>query len=155
MTYNRFLIVGAILSFAAAVLHLACIIGGPDWYMALGAGEQMAQMAANGELYPTLVTIGIASILLCWGLYALSATGAFLRLPFIKLALVAISFVYTLRGLAGLVLAFFPITQTDYPSFSFMIWSSLICLGYGLVHIIGLYQHWPFMGGPAMTKQSG
>ena len=33
----------------AALLHLACIIGGPAWYRFLGAGERMARLGATGS----------------------------------------------------------------------------------------------------------
>ena len=36
---NYWLITGGILSAVAAVLHIAVIIGGADWYCFFGAGE--------------------------------------------------------------------------------------------------------------------
>lgn len=38
-----------------------------DWYLFFGAGESMAQMAAAGETYPTIVTLIIAVVLLFGG----------------------------------------------------------------------------------------
>jgi hypothetical protein len=38
----------------------------------LGAGEQMAQMAEQGSMYPTYVTLAISVIIAIWGFYALS-----------------------------------------------------------------------------------
>jgi len=46
---SRWLVVGGWLSVAASLLHIGCIIGGPDWYRFFGAGEEMAQAAARGE----------------------------------------------------------------------------------------------------------
>ncbi|MEM1080914.1 MAG: hypothetical protein AAGH65_04965 [Pseudomonadota bacterium] len=65
------LIVAGCLSFIAAILHIAIVIGGPEWYRFFGAGEAMAQSAASGNLQPTLITLGIATLLTVWGLYAL------------------------------------------------------------------------------------
>ncbi|WP_406681969.1 hypothetical protein [Shewanella subflava] len=46
----------------AALAHLGCIIFGGDWYRFLGAGEQMASLADNGDWYPSMVS---SVIVLC------------------------------------------------------------------------------------------
>ncbi len=46
MTRNTPLIIGGYLSFVAALLHISCIFGGPEWYRFFGAGERMATLAA-------------------------------------------------------------------------------------------------------------
>jgi hypothetical protein len=136
--YNLPLVAGAALSAAAALLHVGCIIGGPPWYRFFGAGERMAQAAARGSLYPALVTSGIVAVLIAWAGYALSAAGVLPALPLLKLGIVAITAVYLLRGLVLLpVLALAPDKATP-----FVIWSSLICLGYGAVHLLGVVQVW-------------
>jgi hypothetical protein len=137
-SYNTALVVGAGLSFIAALLHVACIFGGPSWYRFFGAGERMAQAAARRSWYPALLTLGITVILLAWAAYALSAAGALPSLPLLKAGVVAITAVYLLRGLVLFpVLMFKPSKVTP-----FVTWSSLICLGYGLVHLRGLVQVW-------------
>ena len=125
-------------SLAASILHLACIAGGPDWYRALGAGERMARMAARGHWYPTVVTLGIAAILGAWALYAWSGAGLIRRLPLLRPGLCAITGVYLLRAL------FFVPLQPFFPgnSAAFWYWTSGICLGFGLLHALGLRQAW-------------
>lgn len=49
--YNTWLIVGAVLSGVAALLHVAIVFGGASWYRFFGAGERMASAAAAGRLY--------------------------------------------------------------------------------------------------------
>ncbi|MCG8156781.1 hypothetical protein JMY81_05365 [Brenneria goodwinii] len=136
--YNALLIVAAGLSAIAAVLHVVIIIGGASWYRFFGAGERMASAAAAGQWYPPLVTAIIAFILTIWGLYALSGAGVLQKLPMLKPALCAITAVYLLRGLA-----IFPrlVIEPDQIAL-FDIWSSLICLVYGAVHLCGLVQVW-------------
>ncbi|MFN2415608.1 MAG: hypothetical protein ABR603_10725 [Pyrinomonadaceae bacterium] len=138
MNRNPMLVLAGAGSLAASILHLACIAGGPDWYRALGAGEQMARMAARGHWYPTVLTLGIAAILGVWALYAWSGAGLIPRLPFLRLSLCAITGVYLLRALA-----FVPL-QTFFPgnSAAFWYWSSGISLGLGLLHALGLRQAW-------------
>jgi hypothetical protein len=136
--YNLALVLGALLSLIAALLHVGCIVGGPAWYRFFGAGERMARAAERGSWYPALVTSAITAVLLAWAAYALSAAGAVSPLPLLKAGIIAITAVYLLRGLVLVpVLAFRPAKAGP-----FIIWSSLICLGYGVVHLIGVVQVW-------------
>ena len=132
------MVFGGILSILAALLHIATIIGGPDWYRILGAGEKMATMAENGSWIPGIVTFGIFAVLFIWGLYAFSGAGLLRRLPFLKLALVVISAIYSVRGLM-----LFPLLIIN-PNIvnNLTIWSSMICLIIGLAHIVGTRQVW-------------
>ena len=136
--HNKPLVFAAVLSFAAALLHIACIFFGAPWYRALGAGERMAQLADAGHWYPTVITLLIASVLAAWGLYALSGAGVLRRLPLRRAALCAITGIYLVRGVVFVPLqAYFPGNSA-----AFWYWSSGICLCIGLVHLVGLRQAW-------------
>lgn len=136
---SRWLVVGGWLSLAAALLHLACIVGGPDWYRFFGAGEDMARAAERGEWRPTLVTLVIAAILLVWAAFAFSGAGRMPRLPLLRTGLIVISAVYLLRGLALMPLHMVRPDLTD----AFTVWSSLIVLIYGICYAVGLWRAWP------------
>lgn len=99
----------------------------------------MAVMAERGSLRPTLITSGIAVVLLVWSTYAASAAGLVVTLPLLKPALVGIITVYLVRGVVGFFLVASPIMGN---SSSFWFWSSLICSGFGMVHLAGLFQVW-------------
>lgn len=145
MRRNPWLAAGGVLSGAAAILHLAVIAGGPDWYRFFGAGEGMARMAERGMVQPTLITLGIVAILAVWAAYAFAGAGMIRRLPLMRTALVAISAVYLLRGLIlAPMLAFRP-ERID----AFAVWSSLIVLLYGIVYAIGTMRAWPILSGAA------
>ena len=136
---NYWLIVGGFLSSAAAVLHIAVIFGGPDWYRFFGAGEPMAQMAERGSLLPAVVTAAIALVLAIWAAYAFAGSGLVRRLPLMRAALLAISGIYLIRGLLIIPLLFQPrATAFDY-------WSSLIVLGFGFVYGMGTAIAWPHL----------
>ncbi|HVF36926.1 MAG TPA: hypothetical protein VNA29_03170 [Sphingomicrobium sp.] len=137
---NPWLTIGGWLSALASLLHIGCIIGGPDWYRFFGAGEAMARAAERGEIYPAVVTFAIAAVLAVWAAYAFAGAGLIRRLPLLRTALVAITAVYLLRGLALVPIAFQPAAQTP-----FNIWSSLIVLAYGLVHLVGTIKAWPYL----------
>ncbi|WP_460830387.1 hypothetical protein [Lysobacter humi (ex Lee et al. 2017)] len=87
------------------------------------------------------MTLGIAAVLGLWAMYALSGAGVIRRLPLLRTALVAITAVYLVRGLVLLPL----MLDADFAPTAFDVWSSLICLGYGLVHLLGLVQAWPHL----------
>ncbi len=138
-----YLKLAGILSFIASALHLAIIVGGPSWYRLFGAGEAMAQMAEQGLWLPTAITVSIATVLAIWGAYAWSGAGVIVELPLLKPILILITLVYLLRGVFGLVLPHISnhpqITQNT-PAF--WLWSSVICLMFGLVHLKGVFNKW-------------
>jgi hypothetical protein len=136
---NPWLVAGGVLSAVAALLHLAVIAGGPDWYRFFGAGEEMARMAERGSPVPALVTSAITAILAIWAAYAFAGAGLIRRLPLMRTALVLISLVYLLRGLVlvpALLLNFRGIDP-------FTVWSSLIVLVYGICYAVGTRSAWP------------
>lgn len=135
---NSWLIAGGWLSLLAAGLHIAVIVGGPDWYRFFGAGERMARMAERGLWQPMVMTIGIAAILTIWALYAFAGARRLRRLPLMRTALVLISSIYLLRGLLIIPVLIEPPART-----AFNIWSSLIVLVYGLVYAVGTRLAWP------------
>jgi hypothetical protein len=135
---NIFLIIAGGLSGLAALAHLGCIYFGAPWYRFFGAGERMATLAEQGSIQPTLITSVITLVLLTWALYAFSAAGLIVRLPFIRFVLVIITLVYLVRGIAGFFLIISPMGNT--PQFWF--WSSAICLSIGIIHLVGLQRQW-------------
>lgn len=135
MPRRPWLLLAALLDFTAAMLHLAIIAGGAEWYRFFGAGEDFASRAAQGDRMPDLVTLGIAAILSIWGLYCLQAAGRVrLRLPWPRTALTAITVIYTVRAAAPLIAWAVDPAAIDV----FLIWSSLICAFYALAHGMGL-----------------
>lgn len=145
MVRNPWLIAAGMLSAAAALLHLAIIAGGPDWYRFFGAGEGMARMAERGLIRPALITLGIAAVLAIWAAYAFAGAGLIRRLPLMRTALVAITSIYLLRGLVLAPLLAFRPEIVD----SFALWSSLIVLVYGLAFAIGTWRAWPALSARA------
>ncbi|PKH87162.1 hypothetical protein [Colwellia sp. Bg11-28] len=132
---NGFLVIAGTLNAIVAIIHIGCIYFGAPWYRFFGAGEKMAVLAERGSIQPTLITSGIVLVLSLWSLYAAGIT---FRLPLIRLALILITLIYFVRGIAG----FFFISSPMGRSPEFWVWSSLICLGFGLIHLIGLKQQW-------------
>jgi hypothetical protein len=139
---NNYLIIAGTLNALAALVHLGCIYFGASWYRFFGAGEQMANLAEQGSLKPTIITSSIVIVLLIWSLYAFSAAGLIIKLPLIRLALIIMTSLYLLRGVVGFFLAANSAAAPLGNSSEFWFWSSTICLSFGLVHLIGLKQEW-------------
>jgi hypothetical protein len=135
------LVLGAALSAAAAIAHVACVVIGASAYRFMGAGEKMARAAEAGKVLPTVFTLGIAAVLLIWAAYALSGAGVIARLPLTKVALLGITAVYLGRAVC------FPLLRPTFPENSTTFWlvSSGICLVIGLVHLYGLIARWDAM----------
>jgi hypothetical protein len=135
---NSFLIIGAILSAIAALLHLACIYFGAPLFRFLGT-EAMAKMYESGNTtHPIIVCVILATILFSWSAFALSGAGVIRKLPLIRFALIGITLVYLIRGLA------FPFLTSYFPENSMLFWyvSSAVVLAFGLIHLIGVKQVW-------------
>lgn len=146
MKRNGWLIAGGGLSAGAAALHLAIIAGGPGWYRFFGAGEKLARAAERGSPVPAVWAAGIAGALGLAAAYAWSGAGVMRPLPLARPALLTISAAYLLRGLV-----LFPALAAwldGAPRFgrwspAFVVWSSLIVLGMGVVYAVGSWRAWP------------
>jgi hypothetical protein len=137
---NLWLVAAGWGSIAASVIHIGCIIGGPDWYRFLGAGEQFAQAAERGSLVPPLMTLAIAIILAVWALYAFGAAGIGWRPPLSRTALVAISIVLLARAAMAFVPTYWP---TENQTLAFIATTSAICFVLGACFAIGTWLAWP------------
>ncbi len=135
---NIILTIAGILTLIAALLHLGCIYFGAPWYRFFGAGEHMAQLAIKGSSQPTIITLGIFTVLTIWSLYAFSAAGLISKLPLQKLALIVITTILTLRGIAGFFFVNMPMGRSP----EFWVWSSIICLVLGVSYLVGSKQVW-------------
>jgi hypothetical protein len=136
---NPALILAGVGSIAAAVAHLACIVGGPDWYRFFGAGEGMARAVEQGRWQPHAMTAAIALVLFGWAYFALAAAGQAPRPPLLRVGLIAITTVLLLRAAA----AFLPGLWRPEHAPTFIVISSLIVLALGLAFLIGTTKAWP------------
>ena len=117
----------------------------------------MAQLAARGSTYPTVVTAGIAVTLGIWALYALSGARVIRRLPFLRLALVLIAAVYLTRGALGVpvvLLAEDPYAKELKAKMTFMFLSSALCVCLGLCYAVGATSVWGRFSAQAPDTES-
>ena len=138
---DRWLKLGGILSFTVALLHLAIIFIGASAYRYFGAGEDMATAAESGSAFPAVLTLVLVAIFAIWGFYGLSGAGVVRRLPFLKIALILIGAVYTLRGVA-VFQQLFQIATSSAEVASREIVFSLVSLVIGSAYFIGTILNW-------------
>jgi hypothetical protein len=135
---NKPLIFGGVMSTLAALLHIAIIIGGPDWYRFFGAGEEMATLAAQGSWEPAIRTSIIFAIQQIWGIYAFSGAGLIRKLPLIRTVLILTAAIFLIRGL--LIIPVW-IINPDYIIF-LHVWSSIVSFMIGAAYAMGTRQVW-------------
>ncbi len=103
--YGKYLLsLTAFVAFATALMHMSCIVLGPECYAWQMAPPQIVESAQEGTLLAPLGTTFVSAIFALWGLYALSAAGVIRRLPLLKLGIYAISALCMLRGILGIQL---------------------------------------------------
>ncbi|MGJ8694665.1 MAG: hypothetical protein ACSHW0_19580 [Thalassotalea sp.] len=139
-------ILGAVLTFLGSLLHIAILIGGPDWYLASGAGEDMAKLAESGSMYPPVVGTILVCIFFGWSLYALSGAGIIRKLPLLKLCLILIAGLCIVRGLYGFFIPFlFNNPYVASLGVWFWVYSSIIWLAIGVFYAVGIRANWYYI----------
>lgn len=144
---NTWLVLAGVALVLGALLHIAAIFGGPAWYSAIGAPDELVQMVREGRSYPIKICLLIASFLLLCASYAFSGAGLIVRLPLLRTALCLIS-----GGLLLRALGFVPL-MILYPQAlagicnckgvdPFLLITSGICLAIGVALALGTRQSW-------------
>jgi len=142
---NQWLKLGGILSFAVALLHVVIIFVGAPAYRYFGAGEDMATATESGAVFPAVLTLFLAVIFAVWGFYGLSGAGITRRLPLLKIALILIGAIYTLRGLAIFQQLFQIVTSAAEVAPREIVFS-LVSLIIGSAYLIGTVISWRSLG---------
>lgn len=137
---NKYLLIAALITAIAALLHIGIIVMGPSWYRFFGAGEGMAQMAEKGSAYPVVITLMIFAVLATFSIYAFSGAGYLPPLPLQRVVLYGAGGVFLLRGILGIP----AVLMIDHPYLLelrarpiFMVVTSVIVIFMGLMYVIG------------------
>jgi hypothetical protein len=147
------LTLAGVASLGVGVLHVAMVFVGAPAYRYFGAGERFAQRAESGSFWPALITLVLAAIFLAWGCFALSGAGRIRRLPLLRLGLVFIGSVYTLRGVPALF-QLVQLARAPDPLLARNTTFSAVSLAIGLLYLIGTVLAWPALGPRTSTSAS-
>ncbi len=132
------LVLGAVLPILGGLLHILIIFGGYYWHQYFHAPQFILESVSAGTWLAPIAGIIVASLFILSGLYALSAAGLVRRLPFLKLGLLVIGILFTVRGLLLFHLIYWKPEVID----AFRVISGLIFLFSGLAFLVGTYFRW-------------
>lgn len=135
MTADILFTAGGAANMAVAALHVGVIFVGSRAYRYFGAGEWMADKAAQGSPLPALITVVITSLFVLFGLYGFSGAGHIPPLPWLGYGLVGIGGLYTLRGLGVVIQAVKKAPPKDQVF-------SLVALVIGVLYLGGCWLKW-------------
>jgi hypothetical protein len=82
---KNYLLLAGITTSAGAVLHIAILFGGPDWYAFFGAPQGLVDMARAGNICAPISCLVIAAFLALLAAYAFSGAGLIRHLPHLRL----------------------------------------------------------------------
>jgi hypothetical protein len=95
------LLAGAGIATLGALLHVACIAGGPAWFQFFHAPPAIVRSAELGTWLAPVSTTALALAMLLAAALALSLAGVGPRLPLARAAVIAVAALCALRVLAG------------------------------------------------------
>lgn len=144
LNWKTLLSIGGVCSTLVGLLHIVIIFYGAPAYRYFGAGEEMAVMSENGSLLPAVVTLIIVFVFLIWGLYAFSGVGLIRRLPKLRLGLVIIGSIYTLRGVIIVFQIFEIIVLNESLVINDLVFS-IVSLFIGIVYLAGIRTGWQML----------
>lgn len=139
---KHYLFITGLAASAGAVLHIAILFGGPDWYAFFGAPQRLVDMARAGNIRAPISCLVIAAFLALLAAYAFSGAGVIRRLPFLRLVLAAVAGVLILRGALfvplilwrpGALSGICECRSVD----AFIIVTSVLCLAMGVGYALG------------------
>jgi hypothetical protein len=139
---KSYLVFVGVAAAAGALLHIAILFGGPDWYAFFGAPQGLVDMARAGNVRAPISCLVIAAFLSLLAAYAFSGAGVIRRLPFLRLVLSSIAGVLILRGILFVPLILWrPGTLSGICECrsvdAFIIVTSVLCLAMGIGYALG------------------
>jgi hypothetical protein len=134
--------IGAAIFLFGAMIHLVAPLIGPDWYAFLNAPASVVASARQATLFAPLGGLLIGGMMILCAIYGFAARHK-VRLPLMRLAMVAISAICLTRGLFVIpVIMLNPALATP-----FNIVSSIEWFLAGASYLIGTMVFWRTMSG--------
>ncbi len=130
------LIIAGVLSLFVAVFQLY-----------LGISPEASAYFGGPTEQPVLLiaSLVVALVFAIWGLYGLAGAGVIRRLPLLRLGLIVIGAIYTLRGISliPMLLILAGIIRDPQPIPAPALISTLVSLALGLAYLVGTFAAWP------------
>ena len=146
---KRLLQIAGLLSLAVALFQVVLSFS-PSLSTYFGAPPELLANPSQ------LLAVGLfaALIFAIWGLYGLSGAGLLRRLPLLRLGLLFIGAIYTLRGLLliPLLLASLGLLASPEPILPQALLASLVSLLIGCLYLVGTFAAWRDLRLPARAS---
>ena len=91
--------IGGVLNIIIAIAHIIGLFWAEQMFEITGAGEGMKELTQIHYSLPYLLTVFVAIIFYIFGIYGLFADSKTRKLPFLKLGIFAIAFIYLFRAI--------------------------------------------------------
>jgi len=129
--------IGGILNIIIALAHIIGLFWAEQMFEKTGAGEGMKELAQIHYSIPYLLTIFVAIIFFVFGIYGVLANSKTRKLPFLKLVIFGIAFIYLFRGIGEQTYNLFKGTTTTSETTQ-----SVVALLIGLLFLFGGLKKW-------------
>lgn len=140
---------GGYLNIYIAIGHIVGLFWADKMFEITGIGKEMTELAQTHFSLSYVITIIVSIVFIIFGLYGLSATYKFRRLPFIKLIIFAIAGIYLLRGIGELIIDLKKQQTNQYLEITY----SLISIFIGLLFLISGLRKWKLATGTKTTNR--
>ncbi|MCX2764761.1 hypothetical protein [Aquimarina muelleri] len=128
---------GGILNIIIAVAHIIGLFWAEQFFEKTGAGKPMQELAEIETTLPYILTIIVAIIFFIFGLYGLSASGKLRKLPYLKIGIYTIAFIYLFRGIGEQSYNIIMGTTNNNETVQ-----SIVAIGIGILYLFGGLKKW-------------
>lgn len=134
----KMLTLGGYINIIIAIAHIILLYDAQSFFEVIGVGENMRRNAAIHPFLPYLITFIVTIVFFIFGLYGLSGAEKIKKLPFLKVGVFAVAFIYIVRGIIGGIINIGFESSFQWHHFFF----SLCALGIGLLYLLGGMRKW-------------
>lgn len=129
--------IGGYINISIALAHIIGLFWAEQMFEKTGALEGMEELAQIHFSIPYLLTIFVATIFFVFGLYGLSASDKFRKLPFLKFGIYTIALIYIFRGIGEQAYNIFNGTTNTPETIQ-----SMVALFIGFLFLFGGLKKW-------------
>lgn len=129
--------IGGILNIVIALAHLIGLVWAEQMFDKTGAGAGMRELAEMHHMVPYLLTVFVAIIFAAFGIYGLLANSKTRKLPFLKVGVFTVAFIYLFRAIGEQSYNIIQGTTTTSETIQ-----SVVALAIGLLYLLGGLQKW-------------
>jgi len=129
--------IGGILNIIIAIAHIIGLLWAEQMFEKTGAGEGMRELAQIHYSLPYLLTVFVAIVFFVFGIYGLFANSRTRKLPFLKIGVFTIAFIYLFRAIGEQSYNLLKGTTTSSETIQ-----SVVALVIGLLFLLGGLKKW-------------